>query len=530
MRWAMSDGGDVGDIKRLCNIGLSHAHRGQYPHSRFHRPSCQMIGKHIWACILYLHFETVDGYISMQNAISKSERARMPPETSKRQSRDELLVRSYPVSSVGGLHIRRTLDQFAYPNLDTQSRDLDQVVLRHQLRAAYAEPKLYMVEQLWILVLGENLVVTSFPQRWNQPDNDRFNILTAVLDSLRQPRSIHSVHDLIAIITDRCCGAFDRFAPHDEHYQFFSMFDASVGFAAENEARRFEELRRAFMQASAWLKANGESARSLSTRHKQDPNDSGSRDNPAFVDEFLDLGPETDLMFEIKDIHDEIGMVRSVLDHQRVVLPELESQLRKLDPLLSSKIRNPGEFAEQVNMVEMYLKDLERMDRQASRLYESVLGLLDLKQKHANPFEARLAREQAAGAARQGKAIMIFTIVTIIFLPLSFITSFFTIEITEFPQTAGAPTLPLSFVSKYVFGVGLGIAIPLVLIAFAAQDFKLGFRALYDFFRREGATEKPSDIKEGMVTVPGGIFSSSRDSISSIKRARTRRLSPEERC
>ncbi|KAL4797921.1 hypothetical protein BDV19DRAFT_358243 [Aspergillus venezuelensis] len=530
MRWAISDGGDVGDIKRLCSLGLSHAHRGQYPHSRFYRPSCQMIGKHIWACIPYLHFETVDGYISMQNAISKSKRARMPPDNSQSQSRDELLARSYPVSSVGGLHIRRTLDQFAYPNLDTQSRDLDQVVLRHQLRAAHAEPKLYMVDQLWMLVLGENLVVTSFPQGWEQPENDRFNTLTAVLDTLRQPRPVHSVHDLTAIITDRCCGAFDRFAPHDEHYQFLSMFDASVGFAAENEARRFEKLRRASIQASAWLKANGGSARSLSTRHKQDPSNSGSRDNPAFVDEFLDLGPETDLMFKIKDIRDEIGMVLSVLDHQRVVLPELGSQLRKLDALQSSKIRVPGEIAEQVNMVEMYLKDLERMDRQASHLHESVLGLLDLKQKHANPFEARLARNQAAGAARQGKTIMIFTIVTIVFLPLSFITSFFTIEITEFPQTAGTSTLPLSFVAKYVFGVGLGIAIPLVLIAFAAQDFKLGFRALYDFFQRGGAAEKASGNDDKRGSVPGETFGSSRDYITSIKRARTRPLSPEERC
>ena len=43
-----------------------------------------------------------------------------------------------------------------------------------------------------------------------------------------------------------------------------------------------------------------------------------------------------------------------------------------------------------------------------------------MKQKQANIVEAHLAREQTEVAADQSRSVMIFTIFTIIFLPLSF--------------------------------------------------------------------------------------------------------------
>jgi hypothetical protein len=114
--------------------------------------------------------------------------------------------------------------------------------------------------------------------------------------------------------------------------------------------------------------------------------------------------------------------------------------------------------------------------------------LLDLKQKHANAFEARFARDQAALTAHQGQTILVFTIgniqlsrptarksneylVTIIFLPMSFIAAFFAINIEEFPRSSpNAQTLPLNYVAKYMFGIGLGISVPLIVIALTVDD------------------------------------------------------------
>ena len=50
---------------------------------------------------------------------------------------------------------------------------------------------------------------------------------------------------------------------------------------------------------------------------------------------------------------------------------------------------------------------------------EQLTQLLDFKQMHASSIEARFAREQAGLTARQGETIMIFTIVTIVFVCLS---------------------------------------------------------------------------------------------------------------
>lgn len=66
---------------------------------------------------------------------------------------------------------------------------------------------------------------------------------------------------------------------------------------------------------------------------------------------------------------------------------------------------------------------------------------------------------------------MVFTIVTIIFLPLSFITSIFTINLTEFPKGPdGVGELHLSYVAKYTFGIGFAISIPLILLALSVDD------------------------------------------------------------
>ncbi|CAI6083509.1 unnamed protein product, partial [Clonostachys chloroleuca] len=48
---------------------------------------------------------------------------------------------------------------------------------------------------------------------------------------------------------------------------------------------------------------------------------------------------------------------------------------------------------------------------------------------------------------KQGKTLMLFTVATIVFLPLSFMAAFFAINITEFQRDAGG-TLGLSYVSK----------------------------------------------------------------------------------
>ena len=92
------------------------------------------------------------------------------------------------------------------------------------------------------------------------------------------------------------------------------------------------------------------------------------------------------------------------------------------------------------------------MKSQADGVYNSVRDLLDLKQKHANAIEARYAGKQADITSQQGKTLMVFTTVTTIFLPISFIAAFFAINMEGYPgvprDNHGKEQLSLSYVSK----------------------------------------------------------------------------------
>jgi hypothetical protein len=70
--------------------------------------------------------------------------------------KDKLLIRSYLNSSTD-LHVRRTLDQFKHHSISTERRDRDQVVWRHCDREK-KEHKIFMVDQLWMLILGNGKI------------------------------------------------------------------------------------------------------------------------------------------------------------------------------------------------------------------------------------------------------------------------------------------------------------------------------------------------------------------------------------
>ncbi|KAK3079417.1 hypothetical protein LTS18_004914, partial [Coniosporium uncinatum] len=105
---------------------------------------------------------------------------------------------------------------------------------------------------------------------------------------------------------------------------------------------------------------------------------------------------------------------------------------------------------EQLKVIEVHYNNIERMIRQADGIYTSLTNLLDLKQKHANAIEARFARDQATLTARQGQTIMVFTLVTIVFLPMSFIAAFFAINVENWSGENGSGRLTVGYISKYM--------------------------------------------------------------------------------
>ncbi|KAI1339173.1 hypothetical protein F5Y15DRAFT_80694 [Xylariaceae sp. FL0016] len=439
----------------------------------------------------FLHYETDERRRKMTSAIKCVREGRRLVETS---SRDSLLVNAY-LNGTPPLHMRRTLDQFFYHGIDTTVRDTDQVVYRYCKRHRI-ETKVFMVDQLWLWVIGKDLVITCFPQRWDQPKQDPLNVLEGIIEetNAKTRPPIQSVYDLAMLITSRCSGMFDRHRLDDQNYQFLDMFENSIGVVTDRESRLFSRFNRASAKSAEWLqhhrrrRMGRRPARPSRHRHvaRSDTDhdfDGDASDEELGTDEFpdalLDIGIETSLLAEIKDIRDELSIIAVILESQLATVHDLELYVteelrtegsRRTTDVLISEIRRRAR--EQKRGIEMRQKDIWRMDHQADSLYMSLRDLLDLKQKHSNALEARFAGDQAVIAARQGQTVMVFTIVTIVFLPMSFIAAFFAINLKEWSGGENGDGFQLSvpYVSKYMFGIGLAISTLFIGMAFTVSD------------------------------------------------------------
>ncbi|CRK38656.1 hypothetical protein BN1708_007842, partial [Verticillium longisporum] len=83
----------------------------------------------------------------------------------------EHLFRGYFNSGTSDLQPRRTLDQYVYADIEASSnRDNDQVVYRY---TKDSRAKIFMVDQLWLWILGEDTIITCCPVRWNSWETKR---------------------------------------------------------------------------------------------------------------------------------------------------------------------------------------------------------------------------------------------------------------------------------------------------------------------------------------------------------------------
>ncbi|KAF4982586.1 hypothetical protein FZEAL_1818 [Fusarium zealandicum] len=78
-----------------------------------------------------------------------------------------------------------------------------------------------------------------------------------------------------------------------------------------------------------------------------------------------------------------------------------------------------------IRQIESRTAEIEELVEAVTRTTGQLQELLTLKQQQAGIIEAKAALIRADESIRQGRAIMAFTIVTILFLPLGFFAAFF---------------------------------------------------------------------------------------------------------
>ena len=531
---------DIGELERTAEgtaRSRSHSRPREAPESvkKARARSAKYPDTNVFLFAPYLHFETDLRRQEMQKALQAMETAQltagggnqvvctMMPDNEVLESSPEFAL--YKAHLHSELHIRRTLDQSFYRTIDTDARDIDQVVYRyeqelskskHQEEDSRDDVKVLMVDQLWMWILGDDLVVTSFPQRWRQPPKDPLNVLEGIMEEINSAttQSVDNVYDLAILIAGRCFGTFDQSDVRSDGSRFLDMFESSIGKAMDDETHFFAEFDHASRQISGFLSST------LATQSQQmrDSNDlrrlpadkpTGNQrhshrsalpknKHPRAMQTLLDIAAEIELLSDVKDIRDELDMLRLVFEQQTQVIPGVHEAV---DTILGHEKGSEGRKSKVLNRlgyheraIDRSVKEIERMDKQAERIYVSIRDLLDLKQKHANAVEASYARIQASETARQGQILMVFTIVTVIFLPLSFIAAFLDLEIAEYPHRQGSQQLTLGYALKYTLGIGGGIAAICVILALSANRMQREVRRLWA--HTIGNSDQPVDSQQ----------------------------------
>ncbi|KAK1249258.1 hypothetical protein MKX07_002774 [Trichoderma sp. CBMAI-0711] len=157
---------------------------------------------------------------------------------------------------------------------------------------------------------------------------------------------------------------------------------------------------------------------------------------------------------------------------------ELRIQTTNDSPTKRAQSMVWGDLRERQNLplrtISRHIKQIRRMNERAKNTNVALSTLVDLKQKQNNMIDARTARLQAEQshlmtleAEKQGRTLMVFTIVTIVFLPLSFIAAFFAIPTKEFDNNS----LTLGYVSKITFPLSAAISLVFIAIGFLASKW-----------------------------------------------------------
>jgi Mg2+ and Co2+ transporter CorA len=210
---------------------------------------------------------------------------------------------------------------------------------------------------------------------------------------------------LIQEFVSRCTNFLDRPNLAGFTYPLFSSFDNVIGGVSEEVTRKYTDFRKS-------LEGGDDKIRDTAN---------------------IEITRESELLLDIRDVRDELSMVRNVFCQQRDVLEDMSAELLDSKADIHNTIFSGSSC---IPRVSKFLRRLELIDENAENVERAIQHLLDLKQKRANLNEAcstadqtRLLTDQASNTTRQGKIILAFTVVTVFFTPLSWVSAIFTVDI-----------------------------------------------------------------------------------------------------
>ncbi|RSL46448.1 hypothetical protein CEP54_013846 [Fusarium duplospermum] len=411
-----------------------------------------------------------------------------------------------------------------------------------------SEWTLLRVNQLWVWTIANKWLITATSCLF---DDSHDTLVEGILDQLGKEAEAggsasqpESADDMSRFIVDYCIGSYERLPKSQEpkpqgRASIRQIFSNTINEIGRGEAALFEEFRN---QTERWreqipseLKRTKKGAPSPSDESSPEGSLKGSTivssdetsDALSQVSTYGDIRvaiKKAERMYcEIKDIRDELNILKSAAQHQKTVEAGLDKGSLDVD-LAAAYIVN----------------DLKEMDNSAERIQSAInttLSLLQsenanlqatlsLRQSKLSNHLAELTREQGEEAERQGKVLMVFTIVTILFLPLSFLSSLFALDVASFQQAPG-------WAFAVIFAVSFAFSAVTALVAQRWDKISPHMRELRKFILRAWKSIKTGwrSSKEERIPepplepTPGEVGSLKPPLLSSLRGRLTRRQS-----
>ncbi|KAL2864811.1 uncharacterized protein BJX67DRAFT_383438 [Aspergillus lucknowensis] len=456
-------------------------------------------------CIPYIHWEFMTDYVDAE----RPDGMRFPP------SSDALLP-------------RRTLDEAYYhmlPTVESLQRNWDQVVSRYIERAnlerrgaetrrprgpseirqqADMRPKLLMVDQLWLWVVGEKLVISAFPRRCCHraqisqlrllvpPEDggpvDQSDVLYRVHEGFRKDRQHgSSVFDLADLIIQECTGLL--FSEPRPALDFLSFFDESIRLIARKETEDFNAIlqdsvkmdillqrKDSFTRMPAWKRA-------IQAKYPGKESLDKSLAHPLYTWQSLEaLRAQFDLNYAQLSLHEIESRIHTLISGLIGITREME-RLREIKGILDELDILESNTQDQLKACWMFENFLSTTGRRVSRqqaltrevedgyrqlnLLKAKAGTVERAQQ-TSVLEAYSTLQQAEETQRQGNTLLVFTLVTIFFAPLSFIAAVFSMQADEL-----ASRWPISRIMAVMWPTSIATFIVIVALGFSGSPFAL---------------------------------------------------------
>ncbi|KXJ93470.1 hypothetical protein Micbo1qcDRAFT_232983 [Microdochium bolleyi] len=324
-----------------------------------------------------------------------------------------------------------------------------------EVEANVLDGNVLMVDQLWLWAVDTSTLATFFPKRESHPTEGQMFQQADLRNSI--------YNELNGDLTGRCDNALELAAfvvlhavtvllnrtSHPD-LEVFRIFEEALAILNERMTSSLKRFRMATFKSrtgddstSSDSDSDGTDDRpeSIKKRHRREM-EHAERENRE----------NTSALLELRDMNDELQTMQNLFDEQAKVVETMKSIFERQDlvNLTAHGRAYLDEAREQLDEYKRVTRDLIARIEATRKDYDK---FQEMVQRKAQLDEVRWSRLQTELASSQNLSVMIFTTFTVIFLPLSFFTSLFGMNTSDWAQdedlvslkTIGAISLPSSF-------------------------------------------------------------------------------------